>query len=58
MKTLKLVLTLGLTLCVLVITAQTKSFTGTVLDERGEPVIGASVLFERNIYRYCYRHRW
>lgn len=33
-------------LCISVIFAQTKHFTGTVLDEIGEPVIGASVLLK------------
>lgn len=46
MKTLKIVLTCALMLCISVILAQTKHLTGTVSDEKGEPVIGASVLLK------------
>jgi len=46
MKTLKLVLTCSLMLCISVIFAQTKHLTGTVFDESGEPVIGASVMLK------------
>lgn len=46
MKTLKLVLTCSLMLCISVIFAQNKLLTGTVFDEVGEPVIGASVLLK------------
>ena len=46
MKTLKFVLTCSLMLCISVIFAQTKHLTGTVFDESGEPVIGASVMLK------------
>lgn len=46
MKTLKFVLTCILMLCISVVIAQTKLFTGTVFDESGEPVIGASILLK------------
>lgn len=46
MKTLKFVLTCSLMFCISVIFAQTKHLTGTVFDESGEPVIGASVLLK------------
>ena len=46
MKTLKLVLTCILIFCISVVFAQKKLFIGTVFDESGEPVIGASVLLK------------
>src|SRR5690554_701955 len=46
MKTLKLVLTCSLMLCISVILAQTKHLTGAISDESGEPVIGASVMLK------------
>ena len=46
MKTLRIVLTCALVFCISVIYAQTKDLTGTVVDERGEPVIGATVLLK------------
>lgn len=46
MKTLKLVFTCGMIFCISIIFAQTKQLTGTVFDQSGEPVIGATVLLK------------
>lgn len=46
MKTLKLVLLCSLMLCISATFAQTKHLTGSVFDESGEPIIGASVLLK------------
>lgn len=46
MKAVKFVLTCSLVLCISVIFAQTKHLTGTIFDESGEPVIGASVMLK------------
>ncbi|HBB01329.1 MAG TPA: TonB-dependent receptor [Porphyromonadaceae bacterium] len=46
MKTLKLVLTCALIFCISMIFAQTKHLTGTISDESGEPIIGASVMLK------------
>ena len=46
MKTLKFVLVCSLMFFISVISAQTKHLRGTVFDESGEPIIGASVLLK------------
>ena len=37
--------------------AQSTQVTGTVLDETGEPLIGASVIEKRHCYRFRHRFR-
>lgn len=46
MKHLRYLFTMCLMICISAAMAQTKNFTGTVFDESGEPIIGASILLK------------